>query len=1250
MPGSSSKHSKKKELYIAKNMGDLNKMAELPAKLKTNNAKILVKTADKMLKEAEHSDLMEDEERAYVLFMKYFNVVTFLKKTADYRKEKTYYDNLLGAKNLMAAIDKAEELSGSLKERYDLLEAEMVANKLASLENEKPSEPQQPGKQKDNDVSTDTIYNRKEGDQKTNGELVSPLPPKSNPGKLTCAQLYQMLEDRDTQLILMDMRSIEDFQESRLTHKAIINVPASAVKPGTTVSYIEKALPMDSLSLWKQRGNIDHIVLLDWNSRFENVKIGSSLQTLKDALFKYDSTVIIKSEPLILDGGYEQWMLEYPMKCLNPSFDKISRPVVQDTQAGLLDFDYPDYDQEFLQPKPAEVNPGDTAMSSSLLDSISGFQNGGLTTPSGRPTINRSLKPTVDRSTKSNITKISVNTNSDVSESSSSFLYPDVRSAASSKPANQNQGSTNPDFRAGFSNVTYTDSRADNQRTERIENKTELDPPTGLSGISSEISKDLQELERQKKIKEKELEDMRVQSERLIEESQARLEKMREEEKSLSQLEEMKKKEQADVADLMRLKRSLQQKIDEEKQNTRTQELRKEWEEENRQQELAQISRAEEDQRRRQEEVEKLRMERKRKEQQEEIEQKRKQQQEETEQKRKQQQDAEIERKRIEERVLQDAQLRVREEEERRQREITSAEEAARKLRLEQDNKAKEDAHRLEIEERLRRERDLAARAEKERQAALEEQRRKQAEIDRKKEEQREIARQEKEAAERERLERERRAREEEDRRRAEEARKQADEKLRLVNEAKSRTKIVPSPNLPVGWEKKLDPATQRYFYVNHSLGTTQWEPPPDTRSGTYTTKLKDEPETQRRGLSRSNSSPNIAKLLENEDRLVQQQRPLPSVNRGTKPVDREELIPMPAKRRDLNPIYGSVDRALTGLRNLGNSCYMNSTIQCLNNTSPLVTYLITDIYLRDINRDSLGEVVDDFAYVVKALWSGQYRCITPRDLKAVVGRHQPMIAGYMHQDSQEFLTFLMDGLHEGLNKVKVKPRIPEQNNEGLPDVKAAEISWRDHKLHNESIIVELFQGQLKTTIMCLTCRKQSVKFQAFMYLSLPIPKTTRCTLGDCLRQFSAEEKMTGNSKWECPQCRTYRDAIMKLEIWKLPHILLIALNRFVYEGQWRTKINAHVDFPTSGMDMSSFVIGPRPKSYKLYAVSNHFGTLDGGHYTACCKNPCTQTWYKFDDSEVFETSESSVKTSAAYVLYYTSIDLLPPDFKPSFS
>ena len=77
----------------------------------------LVKTADRMLKEAELADKVVDEERAYVLFMKYFNVVTFLKKTADYRKQKAYFDDLLGAKNLLQAIDRAEKLSAGLKER-----------------------------------------------------------------------------------------------------------------------------------------------------------------------------------------------------------------------------------------------------------------------------------------------------------------------------------------------------------------------------------------------------------------------------------------------------------------------------------------------------------------------------------------------------------------------------------------------------------------------------------------------------------------------------------------------------------------------------------------------------------------------------------------------------------------------------------------------------------------------------------------------------------------------------------------------------------------------------------------------------------------------------------------------------------------------------------------------------------------------------------------------------------------------------
>ncbi|XP_053387107.1 ubiquitin carboxyl-terminal hydrolase 8-like [Mercenaria mercenaria] len=1214
MPGST-----KKDLYIAKSIGQLNEMAELPAKFKTTHAKLLVKTADKMLKEAQHSEMIEDEERAYVLFMKYFNVVTFLKKTADYKKQKAYYDDLLGTKNLLTSIDKAEVLSGSLKERYDQLEAEHVASKLSSLDTVE--------KKVEDKVEVDAKHSDKQPQIKTDDKEPKPEEPvkKTSPGVISCSTLFDLFEDRDAQVIIMDVRPMEEFQETRINHKNIINVPAEAIKPGTTVTYIEKALPMDSLSLWKQRGNIDHIILLDWNSSIDKVKIGTSLQTLKDALYKYDSTVIIKSEPLILDGGYEQWMLQYPTKCVNPVFDKLKKPVVSSTQDSLMDFDYPDFDETFMEPKPAKTSSIESSNSSSSLSSASSVMNGDIS--GNLPRIDRSTKPKIDRSTKSNVTTTQVNAN----KSFSSSLYPDVR--AVSKPGNSLYSETNEAGSKSIdSSFRNTDSRAESVTAGGSRaTSQDIKNSSTLAAQSTEISDELKALEQQKKQKMEEIRKLQENYEKIEAESRARMEQMASEEKKLSDLEELKRKQQTDVADLMRMKKNLHSNMAEEKQHVQQQQQQKEQEESNRREELEQLTRAEEEKRRRQEEVNRLRMDRKKKEEDR----------------------LQNERKMREEKELQDARERARQEEEQRKKDVTAAEERARQVKAEEDRKA---AEKSQIEERLQMERELAAKMEKERLAALEEKRKQQAELDRLEAERREKLRLEKERAEKERLDREKRERDEEDRKRAEEAKRVADEKLRLMNEAKSKAKLIPSPNLQKGWEKQLDPSTNRYFYINHHDGTTQWEPPNlpgEGKGGTYVTRLKDEPSTLKSGLKRSNSSPNIAKMMEDESKLPQRKAP-PSVDRGNKPVKRQMPVALPAKRRDLNPVYGNVGCALTGLRNLGNTCYMNSTIQCLNNTSPLVTYLLTDLYLYDINRGekagNLWEVTDDFAYLVKSLWSGQYRFITPRDFKSVVGRQQPMFAGYEQQDSQEFLTFLLDSLHEGLNKVKTRPKIAEQDNDKLPDHIGAELAWKNHKLHNESIIVELFQGQLKSTIMCLTCRKRSVTFQAFMFLSLPIPSSNRCTLQDCLRQFAAEEKMTGSSRWKCPQCKCYRDSVKNIVIWKLPHILLIALNRFVYEGQWRTKINAHVDFPVRGLDMTTFVKGPQPKPYKLYAVSNHFGTLDGGHYTACCRNPNTQKWYKFDDHEVYDTSESSVKTSAAYVLYYTSIDLLPPDFKPSFT
>ncbi|CAG2225089.1 UBP5 [Mytilus edulis] len=942
----------KKDLYIAKTIGELNKLAELPAKMSTSNSKILVKTADKMLKEAETGDMLGDEERAYVLYMKYFNVVTFLKKTPEYKKQKQYYDSLLGQKNLLKSIDKAEELAESLKERYEEIEAKLIAEKLSPLDSSPP----------------------------INGK------------------------EQDIQLIIMDVRSDKDFKESHINHKCCINIPVEIVPPGRF-----------KITMATER-QCRTYYFIDWSSKLEDCKHRTTLRTLKDALFKFDSTVIIKSEPLVLDGGYDQWLLYYPQITTNSN---ISRPKT-DLMSPIpsLDFDYPDFDEAFINtPTPDRANQNQLngtvtqSQPSSLINDLSG---------------QRPQFPRIDRSTKPKPLQSSVSTNltnqTDVEKLNElkprvTSLYPDASSISST-------------------------------------NITRKETGNEVQSLSRELEHEREELNRIRKEKEEEIAKYQLDKERNIKEQQARIERLKDEEEKLRLIEQKKSEQTKDLADLMRQKRGLQQEMKGSGgENIRNQELRT----------------IENERVKRQDEVDKLRQERKKKEEERRILEEGKEK-EELERARARAR-LEEEKKDFELKLAEETARRLQMEEESmgielhelKQRELKTKIEELRKIRLEEEkslketqskeeslkrleenrkSKEKQDAVKRQEEDRLaieRQEKEAHERKTKEQkdrklreeeierrrlakiaeEAAKVEQTRKEAELHAKNE----LAKREAEQRlrdEQTRREAEQKARDEqarkiaedkakkeaEEKARADQARREAEEKLKLIQGESPKIKTIPSPNLPTGWEKRLDGPTHRYYYINHNRGTTHCRQ-------VHNKKLKDEPTTSKRGLSRSNSSPNIAKMMEEEDKVT----PLrPSIDRSSKPAQRQ-LIPeanrpspqkQAARIRNLNPVYGNVGRALTGLRNLGNTCYMNSTIQCLNNCSPL----------RESELGSHGEVADDFAVIVKNLWTGQYKCITPRDFKVTVGKHQPMFAGNDQQDSQEFLTFLLDALHEGLNKV----------------------------------------------------------------------------------------------------------------------------------------------------------------------------------------------------------------------------------------
>jgi len=287
----------------------------------------------------------------------------------------------------------------------------------------------------------------------------------------------------------------------------------------------------------------------------------------------------------------------------------------------------------------------------------------------------------------------------------------------------------------------------------------------------------------------------------------------------------------------------------------------------------------------------------------------------------------------------------------------------------------------------------------------------------------------------------------------------------------------------------------------------------------------------------------------------------------------------------------------------------------------------------------SKGVIAETFAELVKSMWSAEESIVTPIKFKHVLGTHAPQFQGNDQQDSQEFLGFLLDAIHEDVNMARSVVRgsssAPDEDDED--PVRA----WARYTERNWSIIVDMFQGQLRSIVQCLTCGKASVTFNAFMYLSLPIPsknnsgvKDGPVYIEDCLDKFVEIEILDGDDKWNCPRCKCARKSSKTLTIAKLPPFLLIHLKRFYHQGPFRNKVETHVEFPLSNLNMASYYNdGTGSGKYDLYAISNHYGGLNGGHYTAQVKNPYKQAWLNFDDSRI--SGSDNVTSKAAYIMFY---------------
>lgn len=331
----------------------------------------------------------------------------------------------------------------------------------------------------------------------------------------------------------------------------------------------------------------------------------------------------------------------------------------------------------------------------------------------------------------------------------------------------------------------------------------------------------------------------------------------------------------------------------------------------------------------------------------------------------------------------------------------------------------------------------------------------------------------------------------------------------------------------------------------------------------------------------------------------------------------------------------GPLPPGVSGLANLGNTCFINSALQCLTVLPSLTDYFLSGSYKIDRSPGRTCMLASLFAGLLLQRWKEGVQVSTPSELVNYVWRCSHF-SPRSQNDSQEFLAYFLDQLHEELNRATAKatshPLSQNKDEEILADS-----AWQQHLQRNRSIVVETFQGQLKSSLTCLRCKHTSVTFEPFMFLSVPIPAGRSDSLRECLAEFTKSERLGGSERWSCPRCLQPVEALKQLELWKVPPVLIIHLKRFYCQREAMGKLTKSISYPVVNLMLDQYIGKKQSRlpGYNLIAKINHMGSITSGHYTA--QTMQNGVWLDCDDDRCTLIDSSSLQSPSTYVLLYAA-------------
>ena len=468
---------------------------------------------------------------------------------------------------------------------------------------------------------------------------------------------------------------------------------------------------------------------------------------------------------------------------------------------------------------------------------------------------------------------------------------------------------------------------------------------------------------------------------------------------------------------------------------------------------------------------------------------------------------------------------------------------------------------------------------------------------------------------------------------------------------------------------------------------------------GNYISEYINEDEVDQRVIEEDQADENISIDNQTEENIKEVKLEIDNIikEEDNEEEDNEE----DNKEKDIKNVPG-----LSSFQNIGNTCYMNSVLQCLINCDLLKSYFLLEHYKNKLKINIFNDLWDNkeedsnkmrvisqsdyrkryknsltkqFGEIVIQYWNFNNKII-PSKFKKVLGKLNNDFSGNSQEDSEQFLSYLLEKIHdetkndvksviitndnEKINKLimlgnKCKDilnnkNITEENkiltckiykNYMKLNIKDTinlngRIYWKKYlERENDSIIRDLFTGLFLSNIRCTECLKNSFSFEPFNILNIPIEKCNDdINLENCFFNFTKKEILDESNRYYCKKCKKHVNAEKRIYIWKEPEILIIQLKRFS-SGSYLSKINTNIIYPIKDLSISKLCYNTFNDTYNLSSVVKHYGNLFGGHYKSVSLNKINNEWYEYNDDDIYHILDTNLKkdviSNSAYILFY---------------